>query len=97
MHRLGGAALKFMDADSAAEMPLQPFHTHPIGHIAARHEQVSSTAREVGSVEDGLELVDYKAQKVRRLLASIVVIKKLISKLGFWSSGPSCTFQEVFL
>ena len=97
MHRLTASALELVNPEPAAEMPAQPFDAHPIGHIAARHEQISSTTHEVGGVEDRLELVDHKARRLGRHSDAVVVIKQLIGELRFRCGGPACTFQEVLL
>jgi len=52
MHRIGTAALDLMNAISVAEVTTQPFNTGRIGYVAAGYEQVASTAKEIGSVEN---------------------------------------------
>ena len=75
MHRLTASALELVNSEPTSKMPAQPFYAHRVGHIAARYKQIASTAHEVGGVENWLELVDNKAQRLFRFWNSIIVIK----------------------
>jgi hypothetical protein len=41
-----------MNTITVAEVTTQPFNTGRIGYVAAGYEQVASTAKEIGSVEN---------------------------------------------
>jgi hypothetical protein len=79
VHGLAAAALNLVYAEGGAKMAAQPFDARPIGHVAARDEEIAAAAHEVGGVEHRLEFVDHEALRFARLGHAIRVIVQFIA------------------
>lgn len=94
MHRLQVVELDSVYGKSGCQVPLEPGDTALVRHVAALHEEVTSTACDVGGVEHRLELGRSPHPLLTR--AAVVEVRvELGRQQGLRSRRPTGSPQEV--
>jgi hypothetical protein len=97
VHRVGAAALDFVDSISLPEVPTKPCDAGGVGDVASGNKQIPPASEEVRGVEHGFKLRENVAHWRTFLRQPDIGIKELIGKLRLWRRSPTGASPEIIL